>query len=159
MIYTVIACWQAPGKRHETRVKLCPNNLEGAGGRYAARTGSGAALTRENILAAMRERGGFAGNTEDFLANPGRFFDETERHARDGFAASMETVAVCAKVNGPFDSAREPVTPETRPISFHARVTGELRKLIPYIDGAWRASPGAARTSSRSRMSPPGRRT
>ena len=123
------------GKRHEMRVKLYPNNLEGAEGKYVARTSNEATLTREDILASMRERGGFAGNTEDFLANLNRFFDEVEYQACDGFAVSLGPVTVYAKVNGPFDSERELITPETHPISFHARVNDELRKLIPYIDG------------------------
>jgi hypothetical protein len=36
---------------------------------------------------------------------------------------------------GPFNDEHEPVTPETRPASVHARVTDETRKLIPCIDG------------------------
>ncbi|MDR0638213.1 MAG: hypothetical protein LBG27_04805, partial [Spirochaetaceae bacterium] len=88
------------GKRHEMRVKLYPNNPEGAGGLYGARTSSEATLTREDILESMRERGGFAGNTEDFLANLNRFFDEVAYQACDGFAVSRGPVTVYAKVNG-----------------------------------------------------------
>ena len=123
------------GKRHEMRVKLHPNNLRDVEGAYVARTSNEATLSREDILAAMRERGGFAGNIEDFLANLDRFMDEAEYQACDGFAVNLGPVTINAKVNGPFNDVHEPVTPETHPISFHARINDELNKLIPYIDG------------------------
>jgi hypothetical protein len=102
------------GKRHEMRVKLYPNNLEGVEGKYIARTSNEAKLTREDILASMRERGDFAGNAEDFLANFNRFFDEVEYQACDGFAVNIGPATLFGY--DPFFRRGKP--PESLPCNF-----------------------------------------
>ena len=61
---------------HKIRVKLYPNYLPGQENTFIARTDSEAVLNIEQVCAALRDRGGFTGNTEDLIDYVKKYHNE-----------------------------------------------------------------------------------
>jgi hypothetical protein len=122
------------GKRHNMRFLLYPSHLPDVEGKYVAKTSNEAVLVRPDICASQRERGGFSGNIDEFLANLALFMDEVAYQVCDGFAVNLGPCTIYPNVGGVFNSEFEEITPETHPVSFRCRINDEMRKLVPYID-------------------------
>jgi len=118
---------------HKIRVKLYPNHLPNAEGTYIARTTSEASLGIDQVCAALKNRGGFAGNFDTLVENVRQYFDEAAYQLCDGFAVNTGYYSIHPNVGGTFTSPNEDFDPEKHPISFRFRTRLALRRLIEHI--------------------------
>jgi len=119
---------------HRIRVKLYPNYLPKAEGAYLARTANEAVLSIVDVCAALKQRGGFAGNYEVLLEDVRQFFDEMAYQLCDGFAVSTGYFSIHPNIGGTFDSVNETHDPEKHPITFRFRARPKLKRLIDEIE-------------------------
>ena len=115
------------------RVKLYPNYLPAVEGAYIARTNNEAALTIEQICAALKNRGGFTGSYEALTEYVRQFFDEAAYQLCDGFAINTGYFSVHPNVGGTFSSVNEGHDRKKHPINFRFRTLSALRKLAGLI--------------------------
>jgi hypothetical protein len=123
----------AEGRLHKVKVKLYPNNLPGAEGKYTARVRNEASLSIENVAAAMKERGGFTGNYNDLVMHVKLFFDEMAYQLCDGFAVDTGYFSIHPNVGGLFSTAHEDAGGKGHPISFSFHARPLLRNLARHI--------------------------
>jgi hypothetical protein len=117
---------------HRIRVKLYPNYLPAVKGAYIARTDNEAALTIEQVCAALKNRGGFTGNYDDLVDHVKRFLDEAAYQLCDGFAVNTGYYSIHPNVGGTFDKATE--GRRDHPITFRFRTRAPLRALAEHIE-------------------------
>ena len=115
---------------HRIRVKLYPSYLPGMNGQYIARTDNEATLSIEQVCAALKNRGGFAGNYETLVDNVRRFLDEAAYQLCNGFAVNMKYFSIHPNVGGTFSSANDT---QNHPVTFHFRATRAMRSLVRHI--------------------------
>jgi hypothetical protein len=118
---------------HRIRVKLYPNYLPTADGRYIARTDSEAYLSVERICAAMKNRGGFLGSYENLIENIKQFLDECAYQLCDGFGLNLWYYSIHPDIGGTFNSEKEAHDPKKNPVSFKFRVRLPLSSLVKHI--------------------------
>jgi hypothetical protein len=118
---------------HRVRVKLYPNYLPKVEGAYLARTDSEAALTVEEVCAALKNRGGFTGSYDDLVEHVRQFFDETAYQLCDGFAVNTGYFSVHPNVGGTFDKVTEGHDTDKHPVGFRFRTRAPLRALAERI--------------------------
>jgi len=119
---------------HRIRVKLYPNYLPQVDGAYIARTSNEAALTIEQVCAALKNRGGFTGNYEELVDNVRQFMDESAYQLCDGFAVNTGYFSILPNIGGTFSSAKEVHDPKKHPVSFRFRTHAKLRRLANHIE-------------------------
>ena len=118
---------------HRIRVKLYPSYLPSVDGRYHAKTNNEASLTIEEVCAALKNRGGFAGNYESLIENVRQFFNEAAYQLCDGFAVNTGFFSIHPNIGGTFDSAKDSYDEKKNPISFRFRTLSALRNLVKHI--------------------------
>jgi hypothetical protein len=119
---------------HRIRVKLYPNYLPKVEGAYIARTDNEAALSIEQVCAALKNRGGFTGNYDDLVDHVKQFFDESAYQLCDGFAVNTGYYSIHPNVGGTFDKVTEERRDAKHPISFRFRTRAPLRALAEHIE-------------------------
>jgi len=118
---------------HRIRVKLYPNYLPTAEGRYIAKTDNEAYLGVERVCAAMKNRGGFLGSYENLIENIKQFLDECAYQLCDGFALNLRYYSVHPSICGTINSEKEAHDPKKNPIRFKFRTRLPLRNLVRHI--------------------------
>jgi hypothetical protein len=118
---------------HRIRVKLYPNYLPQIEGAYIARTDNEAALSVEQVCAALRDRGGYTGNFDDLVEHVKEFMDETAYQLCDGFAVNTGYYSIHPNVGGTFNSVKEERDARKHPVTFHFRSRAPLRALAERI--------------------------
>ena len=118
---------------HRIRVRLYPNYLPGAEGRFFAKTDTEAYLGVERICAALKNRGGFLGSYENLIENIKQFLDECAYQLCDGFGLNLGYYSVYPDIGGTFDSEKEVHDPKKNPIRFKFRTRLPLRDLVNHI--------------------------
>jgi hypothetical protein len=118
---------------HHIRVKLYPNYLPNTEGRYIARTNNEAALTIEQVCAALKNRGGFTGNYDELVECVKRFLEEVAYQLCDGFAVNVGFFSIHPNVGGTFNKVTEGHDGEKHPVTFRFRVRAPLRALSQYV--------------------------
>jgi hypothetical protein len=78
-----------------------PFKTRGVEGAYIARAGDEASLFMEQVCAALKNRGGFAGSYQDLVEDVRRFFDEAAYQLCDGFSASLGYFSLHPRIGGP----------------------------------------------------------
>ena len=123
----------ANGVLHRIRVKLYPNYLPKAEGRYVARTDNEAFLSIEEVCAALKNRGGFTGSYDDLVEHVRQFFDEAAYQLCDGFAVNTGYFSVHPNVGGAFDRVDGERDRKKHPVTFRFRARAPLRALAEHI--------------------------
>jgi hypothetical protein len=118
---------------HRIKVKLYPNYLPNAQGKYIARTENEASLTVDKICVAMKTRGGFTGSYDNLCENVRVFLDECAYQLCDGYSLNLKYFALHPTVSGTFDTEKKAHDPEKNPIRFKFRTLPPLRKLREHI--------------------------
>jgi len=118
---------------HRIRVRLYRSNLPGAAGAYAARTASEAALSIEEVCAALKNRGGSSAQYDDLVAHVKQFFNEAAYQLCGGFAVNTGYFTVQPVVGGFFDTAAGDRAPKEHPVGFSFRARAPLRRLARHI--------------------------
>jgi len=116
-------------KMHKMRVKLYPNYLPGGEGTYIARTASEASVNIRDIVAAMKNRGGFQGSVDEAVEIVTWFLKEMGYQIADGFAVNLGFFSVHPNVGGVFHSEKEPCDPKKHPISFRFQALSAMLQL------------------------------
>jgi len=118
---------------HRIRVKLYPNYLPAAEGRYIAKTNNEAYLNIEQICGVMKNRGGFMGSYENLVENIKQFLEECAYQLCDGFALNLRYYSILPNIGGTFNSEKEAYDPKKNPISFRFRTRLPLQDLVKHI--------------------------
>ena len=121
-------------RMHKMRVRLYPNYLPHGEGTYVARTANEAAVTIEDICAAMKNRGGFDGSYDEAVMVMRHFFKELEYQLADGFSANLGLFTIHPNVGGTFASDKDPHDPKKHPITFRYQSLKPLRRLGDQIE-------------------------
>lgn len=119
---------------HRIRAKLYPNYLHTVEGAYIARTDDEAALSREQVCAAMVTRGGFEGNYQTLVDNVRQFFDEVAYQLCDGYSVNTGYFSLHPRIGGGWENALEPFDRKKHPIRFGFRALKPLRDLANFIE-------------------------
>jgi hypothetical protein len=114
---------------HRIRIRLHRSNLPGAKGAFYARPVNEAALSVEDVAAALKTRGGFTGNYYDLVEYVRQFFLEMAYQLCAGFAVNTGWFSVQPVIGGLFESADEDFNPEEHRVSFRYRTGASLRNL------------------------------
>jgi len=123
-------------RMHKMRSKLYPNYLPGGEGTYIARTANEAAVTIEDICAAMKNRGGYDGSYEDALQTVKHFYMEMMYQLCDGFSVNTDYFTIHPNIGGTFHSDKEIHDHKNHPITFRfqsLKAMRDLRKSIEVI--------------------------
>jgi hypothetical protein len=118
---------------HRIRAKLYPNYLPTIEGAYIARTENEAALSIEQVCAALKNRGGFSGGYEHLVTYVKAFFDEAAYQLCDGFSVNTGYYSIHPNISGTFNSANETYNRNKNPVSFRFRTQAKLRHLTELI--------------------------
>lgn len=118
---------------HRIRVKLYPNYLPTAEGRYLAKTDNEAYLSVEKICAAMKNRGGYMGSYENLVENIKQFQAECAYQLCDGYGLNLRYYSIHPNISGTFNSEKEAHDPVKNPVNFRFRVRHPLRDLAKHI--------------------------
>jgi hypothetical protein len=119
---------------HNIRVKLYPNYLPTAKGKYLARTDSDKTVNVKDICTIMVTRAGFDGSIDTLYDYVIQFFDEMAYQLCDGFTVNSGYFTIRPNIGGGFDSASEIHDHGRHPISFSFSPLGRLRKLAKNIN-------------------------
>jgi hypothetical protein len=114
---------------HRIRIRLHRSNLPTAKGAFYARPVNEAALSVEDVAAALKNRGGFTGNYHDLLEHVRQFFQEMAYQLCDGFAVNTGWFSVQPVIGGLFESENESFDPKEHKVSFRYRTGAPLRNL------------------------------
>ena len=120
-------------KLHRIRVKLYPNYLPNAEGRYIARTNNEASLTIDEVCAYLNNRGGFADNYENLIQHVHQYFDEAAYLLCDGFGINTGYFSIHPNVGGTFDSTTEGHDSKKHKVAFRFRALAPLRRLADLV--------------------------
>jgi len=116
-------------RMHKMRSKLYPSYLPGTEGSYIARTTNEAAVTIEDICAAMKNRGGYDGSYEDALQTVKHFYMEMMYQLCDGFSVNTGYFTIHPNIGGTFSSDKETHDHNKHPITFRFQSLKALRDL------------------------------
>ena len=120
---------------HRIRAKLYPNYLSTVEGAYIARTDDEAALSIEDVCAALKNRGGFTGEYEDAVEYNRLFMKEAAYQLCDGFSVNFGGFfTVRLRIGGTFKDALEPWNREKHPIRFSFHKLKRLRDITDHIE-------------------------
>jgi len=114
---------------HRIRVKLYRSNLPRAKGGFYARPANEAALSVEDVAAALKNRGGFTGNYHDLVRHVREFFWEMAYQLCDGFAVNTGWFVVQPVIKGFFETAVGDFDIKKHAVGFRYRTGVSLRKL------------------------------
>jgi len=118
---------------HKIKVKLYPNYLPQAKGKYLARTDSESTLTVEEICTTLINRGGYVGKYSELLDTVKQFIDEVAYQLCDGYAVNMGYFSIHPNVGGTFNSERDMHDHKEHPITFRFRTLKRLRQVATSI--------------------------
>jgi hypothetical protein len=118
---------------HRIRVKLYPNYLPKAEGKYISRTNNEAFLSIEQVCAALKVKGGFSSNIDEITKHVRLFLDEAVYQLCDGFGINMDYFSIYPNIGGTYNSVNETFDHEKNPISFRFRTLAALRRMIKFI--------------------------
>jgi len=121
-------------KMHKMRAKLYPNYLPGCEGTYVARNANEASVNVRDIVAAMKNRGGYDGSVDDAVETVTHFFKEMGYQLSDGFSVNLGFFTIHANIGGVFHSEAEAHDPEKHPITFRFQSLKQLRNLSKDIE-------------------------
>ncbi|MDR1837160.1 MAG: DUF4469 domain-containing protein, partial [Treponema sp.] len=119
---------------HRIRIKLRPSRLPGADGLYSARVSGDAALSVEEVCAALKLRGGFTGSYDDAVMITKLVLGETAYQLCDGFSVNLGYFSIHPSVGGFFKSLNEEPDRERHPVRFRFRTRRPMRELSKYIE-------------------------
>jgi hypothetical protein len=88
-------------KMHKMRAKLYQNYLPGKEGTCFARTTNEAPVTIQDIVASMKNRGGFTGSPQDALETVTHFLKETAYQLSDGFSINLDYFTIYPNIGAP----------------------------------------------------------
>ncbi|GAB6393216.1 MAG: DUF4469 domain-containing protein [Treponematales bacterium] len=124
---------------HRIRVKLFPNYLPSVPGAYIARTENERILSIRDVLAALRDRGGYTGDIDQLYEGIKRYYGEMVYQLCDGYAVSTGLYRVHVNVGGTFQSATDPYDPERHPLTFRifplALLRGQAKNIEVDVEG------------------------
>jgi hypothetical protein len=118
---------------HKIKAKLYPNHLQNVEGNYIARTNSEKTLDQTDIATAAKTRGGFSGETSDFLKVIEAYNAEVAYQLCDGYAVTNGWYTIYPNIGGVFESARDTPDPEKNKVSFRFTQRKRLRSLTKKI--------------------------
>jgi hypothetical protein len=118
---------------HSIRCKLYPNYLPATGGPFIARTDSEAALSIEQICAAIKNSGELKGSYPELVAHSKQFLDKIVHKLCDGFSVNLGYFTIHPNVGGTFYSKNEQYNREKHPINFRFRPSGMMSRLTEDI--------------------------
>jgi len=119
---------------HHIKVRLYRSNLPGARGAYYARPANEAALSVEQVAAALKTRGGFTGSYSDLVQHVHLFFEEMAYQLCDGYAVNTGWFSVQPVIGGLFESANEGFDPKGHTVAFRYRTGAALRGLARKVE-------------------------
>jgi hypothetical protein len=119
---------------HRIRARLYPNYLHGVDGAFIARTDDEAALSIDQVCAALKNRGGFTGNYQDLVEYVRQFFDEAAYQLCDGFSVNTGYFSLPPRIGGTWQNEIEHYDPAKHPVRFSFRALKPLRDLASRID-------------------------
>jgi hypothetical protein len=120
-------------KLHRIHVKLYPNYLKDVEGTYVARTEHETTLTVMDLAASLKNRAGFTGNVQDLIDYHEQLMAEMKYQVCDGFAVNLGPVSIHPRVGGTWEHANEASDRAKHPVTFRARIRGELSRMSEAI--------------------------
>jgi len=117
-------------KLHKLRALLYPSYLPGTEGTYIARTVNEVILHTEDIVASMKNRSGFEGNTDEAVRIIRHYNKELLYLLCDGYTTNCDYYAVHAHIGGTFASARERFDPKKHPLSFRFQALKLMNDIL-----------------------------
>ena len=118
---------------HRIRVKLYPNYLPRIKGSYIAKTENEAVLGIGQICAALKSKGKYTGNYDDFVNNIKKFYEETAYQLCDGYAVNTGYYTVYPNIEGTFDSVYDKHDKKKNPVGFRFKTNKRLRSLADRV--------------------------
>jgi hypothetical protein len=119
---------------HNIRVKLYPNYLPAAKGKYPARTDSGRTVNVRGICTIMVTLTGFDGSFDTLHDYVNQFLDEMAYQLCDGFTVNNGYFTIRPNIGGTFETAAEVYDHQKHPINFSFSQSAELKKLVKNIN-------------------------
>jgi len=124
---------------HRVKVRLFPNYLPGIPGAYIARTSTERVLSIEDVLAAMRDRGGYKGDLDQLYEGIKRYYSEMVYQICDGYSVNTGLYKISVAIGGTFSSPNEAPDPARNPILFRmfpqALLREQARNITLDIEG------------------------
>jgi hypothetical protein len=121
-------------RMHKMRVRLYPNYLPGGEGTFIARTANEAAVTNEDICAAMKNRAGYPGSYDELIQAIHHYYKEMRYQLADGFTVNTDLFTIHPNIGGVFKSDKDPIDPKQHPMTFRFQSLRPLRNLHDEID-------------------------
>ena len=116
--------------RHNIRVKLYPNYLPKAEGRYISRTHNQKKLDIEAVCKELKNRTTYEGDYNNTVKAVKAYFDEAAYQICNGHSVNTGYYTMHINVGGTFNSPRESHDREKNPLSTRFRVLLELRRKM-----------------------------
>jgi hypothetical protein len=124
---------------HKIKAKLYPNHLQNVEGNYIARTNNEKTLEQSDIATTAKTRGGFQGDTAEFLKIIDAYNAEVVYQFCDGYAVSNGWYTIYPNIGGVFESPHDTIDPEKNKLSFRftprKRMRDKIKKINVEIEG------------------------
>jgi len=125
---------QKDDARHKIRIKLYPNYLPKAEGKYISRTKSQKAMSVEAVCKELKRRTTYEGDYNGTVKSVRAFLDEAVYQACNGHSVNFGYFSLHANVGGMFNSLHGSHDREKNPITFRVRILNELSGKAELID-------------------------
>jgi len=119
---------------HRVKVKLFPNYLPGVPGAYIARTENERVLNVRDVLAALRDRGGYKGDLDQLYEGIRRYYGELVYQVCDGYAVNTGLYMIRVNVGGTFATPNDAHDKDKHPITFRIFPQALLREQAKNIE-------------------------
>jgi len=116
--------------RHKIRVKLYPNYLPKAEGKYISRTHNQKKLDIEAICKELKNRTTYEGDYNNTVKAVKAYFDEAIYQICNGHSVNTGFFTMHVNVGGTFNSQRDSHDREKNPLSARFRILLELRRTM-----------------------------
>jgi hypothetical protein len=118
---------------HKIRAKLYPNHLQKVQGNYIARTNNEKTLDQNDIATTAKTRGGFQGDTAEFIKIIEAYNAEVAYQLCDGYAVTNGWYTIYPNIGGVFESPHDTPDPEKNRLSFRFTPRKKMRDTIKKI--------------------------
>jgi len=120
--------------RHKIRIKLYPNYLPKAEGKFISRTKSQKAMSVEAVCKELKNRTTYEGDYNGTVKAVKAFLDEAVYQVCNGHSVNFDYFSLYANVGGMFNNPHDSHDREKNPITFRTRILSELSGKAEQID-------------------------
>jgi hypothetical protein len=126
--------YESKEEMHRLEAVLYPNHLTGGEGTYLAKNTKEKTINVEAICAAMKNRGGYEGSTDEAIKTVNHFFKEMMYQLCDGFSVNTGWFTATVHIGGLFHSVKEVFDRKKHKVSFKFHTLKPMRELTSLVE-------------------------